>query len=109
MSKDSTSTKLGTDWEAIDALLDDQIVTDDENGYDPTDPESVADFREGASITHKGKTIGTVRRPDHRGPKKVPTTVRLSPEVIEYLRATGNGWQMRMSQALKEWIAAHRD
>jgi uncharacterized protein (DUF4415 family) len=31
----------------------------------------------------------------------------LQPEVIEYFRATGEGWQARMDAALKEWIKVH--
>jgi len=46
-----------------------------------------------------------------RGPQKRPTKValslRVSPEVAEYFRATGAGWQSRMDEALKEWIARH--
>ncbi|MCB1796834.1 MAG: BrnA antitoxin family protein, partial [Candidatus Competibacteraceae bacterium] len=32
-------------------------------------------------------------------------TVRYSPEVVAYFKATGKGWQARMDAALKEWIA----
>lgn len=35
---------------------------------------------------------------------KVSTTIRLSPEVIETFKATGNGWQTRIDLALKDWI-----
>lgn len=35
-------------------------------------------------------------------------TIRFSREVVEYFRATGKGWQTRMDEALKEWIAEHR-
>ncbi|MDR3671062.1 MAG: BrnA antitoxin family protein [Holophaga sp.] len=45
-----------------------------------------------------------------RGPQKAPTkervALRLSPEVVEYFRGTGAGWQTRMDQALLE--AVHR-
>lgn len=34
-------------------------------------------------------------------------TIRLSPEVLEHFRAKGKGWQTRMDEALKEYIAAH--
>jgi uncharacterized protein (DUF4415 family) len=44
-----------------------------------------------------------------RGPqktsKKVPISIRLSPDVAEGLRATGNGWQSRADQALRSWLA----
>lgn len=32
-------------------------------------------------------------------------TIRLSSEVIAYFRATGKGWQTRMDDALKEYVA----
>ncbi|WNV05118.1 BrnA antitoxin family protein [Candidatus Methylospira mobilis] len=39
--------------------------------------------------------------------RKVLVSVRYSPEVLDYFRATGVGWQVRMDAALKEWIDAH--
>jgi uncharacterized protein (DUF4415 family) len=52
-----------------------------------------------------------VRRPGQRGlgrkAKKVLLSVRYSPEVVEYFKATGEGWQTRMDEALKEWMASH--
>ena len=35
---------------------------------------------------------------------KVSTTTRLSPEVIENLKADGRGWQTRIDEALRGWI-----
>ena len=35
---------------------------------------------------------------------KVSTTIRLSPDVIEYFKQGGRGWQTRIDQALSEWI-----
>lgn len=47
-----------------------------------------------------------------RGPQKAPTkqstTIRLSPEVIAYFRSTGLGWQARIDDVLKDWVAAHQ-
>jgi len=46
-----------------------------------------------------------------RGPQKEPTkdriTIRLSHDVVERFRATGNGWQTRVDEALKEWLKTH--
>ena len=42
-----------------------------------------------------------------RAPKKVSTTLRLSPEVIEHFKSGGPGWQSRVDAALKDWVAAH--
>ncbi|RAP39459.1 hypothetical protein BYZ73_20390 [Rhodovulum viride] len=33
---------------------------------------------------------------------KVSTTIRLSPEVIEYFKADGPGWQSRIDEALRK-------
>ncbi len=34
-------------------------------------------------------------------------TIRLSPEVTAYFRATGRGWQTRMDKVLLAYVAAH--
>lgn len=39
--------------------------------------------------------------------KKILLSVRYSPEVIAYFKATGEGWQVRMDTALREYIASH--
>ena len=47
-----------------------------------------------------------------RGPQKTPTkeriTIRLSPEVVQPFRATGEGWQTRVDAALKDWLKSHK-
>jgi len=77
-------------------------VSDPECPYDPNDAVSVAAF------WAKGK----VRLPGQRGPQKRPTkvavTVRYSPEVVEYFKSTGEGWQTRMNDALQEYVEQHR-
>jgi len=46
-----------------------------------------------------------------RGAQKAPTkeriTIRLSREVVEQFRASGEGWQTRMDAALKDWLKTH--
>jgi uncharacterized protein (DUF4415 family) len=43
-----------------------------------------------------------------RGPQKAPTkeriTIRLSRDVVESFRATGDGWQSRVDAALQDWL-----
>ena len=77
-------------------------VKDTECPYDPNDATSVATF------WAKGK----VRLPGQRGPQKRPTkvavTVRYSPEVVEYFKETGEGWQTRMNDALRAYVKRHR-
>jgi uncharacterized protein (DUF4415 family) len=48
------------------------------------------------------------QRGAQRKPTKEPVTVRYSREVLEYFRSTGAGWQSRIDEALKEWVARHR-
>jgi uncharacterized protein (DUF4415 family) len=46
-------------------------------------------------------------RGQQKAERKVSTTIRLSPEVIAHFRASGPGWQSRIDEALKEWVATH--
>ncbi len=77
-------------------------VDDPKSPYDPNDAASVAAFW----------ANGKVRLPGQRGrqktPTKVPVTVRYSPEVVAYFKATGEGWQTRMNDALQEYVEQHR-
>ena len=45
------------------------------------------------------------KRGPQKTPKKVPISIRLSSDVAEGLRATGNGWQGRADEALRSWLA----
>ena len=36
--------------------------------------------------------------------KKLLLSVRYSPEVVEYFRATGDGWQARMDGVLRDYV-----
>lgn len=40
--------------------------------------------------------------------KKLLVSVRYSQEVIEYFRGTGDGWQARMDEVLRNYVARHR-
>jgi uncharacterized protein (DUF4415 family) len=47
-----------------------------------------------------------------RGSQKAPTkeriTIRLSQEVVQSFRATGEGWQTRVDAALQDWLRKHK-
>ncbi len=47
-----------------------------------------------------------------RGPQKTPTkrlvSIRLSPDVLEALRATGEGWQTRIDEILRRRFVERR-
>ena len=38
----------------------------------------------------------------------VSTTVRFDAEVLEYFRATGKGWQTRMNEVLRGYVASQQ-
>ena len=40
--------------------------------------------------------------------KKLLVSVRYSPEVVAYFKSTGEGWQSRMDEALREYVEQHR-
>jgi uncharacterized protein (DUF4415 family) len=68
-------------------------------------PELDDAFFERANL-YKGEKLIRAGRP--KSPRrKVLLSVRYSPEVVEYFRATGAGWQTRMDEALKEWLKEH--
>ena len=35
-------------------------------------------------------------------------TIRLSPDVVQTFRSSGDGWQTRIDAALKEWLQTHK-
>ena len=54
---------------------------------------------------------GLQRKLGVRGPQRTPTkeriTIRLSRDVVDQFRATGDGWQTRIDTVLQEWLNAH--
>jgi uncharacterized protein (DUF4415 family) len=52
----------------------------------------------------KMKPLG---RPRLESPK-VQLTVRYDADIVEAFKATGEGWQTRMNNALREWLKTHR-
>lgn len=49
------------------------------------------------------------KRGKQKAPTKIKTTIRLSPEVIDYFKdhADNKGWQTLVDQALKQYIREH--
>jgi uncharacterized protein (DUF4415 family) len=39
---------------------------------------------------------------------KVSTTIRFDADVLDAFRATGEGWQTRMNDVLKDWLKSNR-
>lgn len=51
------------------------------------------------------------RFPGQRGRQKRPTkilvTMRFSPEVLEFFKMAGDGWQTRINEVLRDFVAQH--
>ena len=39
--------------------------------------------------------------------KKILLSVRYSPEVVEYFKSTGDGWQVLMDSVLRKYVVKH--
>lgn len=77
---------------------------------EPAAPSRDIDWSQGA-VTRGGGVAATVAAlRQTRGPNKRPTkeqvAIRLDPDVVCALRASGPGWQTRVNAALKEWLAS---
>ncbi len=81
------------------ALEDGTLLSDEELAeFKPFDESSLPEsFKQ--AVRRRG-------RPRKANPK-VQVSIRYSKEVVEYFRSTGKGWQSRMDDALKQWIAEH--
>jgi uncharacterized protein (DUF4415 family) len=104
MKHGNTSKPFPTSPEEVAAAISaaPERVEGPECPYDPNDSRAVQAFWKNASVRHPGQ------RGEGKKAKKVLLSVRYSPEVVEYFKATGEGWQRRMDDALKEWMASHR-
>ena len=52
----------------------------------------------------RGRPVGSVA-----ASRKVQTTLRIDPDVLAAFRATGRGWQTRINDAMREWLARQPD
>lgn len=71
-----------------------------------SDPDDVPDLSGDGWPEKFAKAKVRRGRPPVARPK-VSTTIRLSPDVIDYFKAGGRGWQTRIDEALRDWIGKH--
>jgi uncharacterized protein (DUF4415 family) len=48
-----------------------------------------------------------VRGPQ-KDPRKIPVSIRLSPDVIKYFKSHGKGWQTKIDTILHDYIKNHK-
>lgn len=112
-SKTRTGRTVELPTDEDDARINDGITADADSPE--LDDEWFARARPAAEVLPGEAYAGLValkRRPGERGPQKSPTkeriSIRLSRDVAEYFRATGDGWQTRIDEALREYVSKHR-
>lgn len=86
MSAQTMKKESRTDWKRIKAMKDEEIVLDDSPELDD------AFFRE------------AVPWPSH----KKQITLRLDPEVLEFFKAKGRGYQTAINQVLRRYMEAQK-
>ena len=70
----------------------------------PTVEDEAPDLTESPWIERL--SAAPVRRGRPKSPRnKVSTTIRLDPEVVQAFRAEGSGWQSRINEVLRQWLA----
>lgn len=84
------------------ASLSERPLSPDDIGWDPDDAPELdeewfarADHHIGDQLVQRGKRPGVTEK------------VILPCELTERFRASGPGWQIRIEDALKEWMAEH--
>ena len=67
------------------------------------DPDAVpftdAEWERAKPLVRRGRPPGSGT--------KTQVTLRLDVEVVEKFRASGDGWQTRINEALKSWVRTH--
>lgn len=69
----------------------------------------LATFAPAANVLplHVQEKLGMRVRGPQKTPTKIPTSIRLSPNVIDAFKATGRGWQSRIDDALQTYLVEH--
>ena len=68
-----------------------------------SDPDALpftnADWAQVKPLVRRGRPLGSGT--------KAQVTLRLDVEVLEKFKASGDGWQTRINEALKSWVQTH--
>jgi uncharacterized protein (DUF4415 family) len=92
----------------LQILPDKEALIDEDGEVREVTAEDVAHFKPFSVLpeTEQRVLLRLGRRGPQKTPKKVPISIRLSPDVAEGLRAIGAGWQGRADEALRSWLAS---
>jgi uncharacterized protein (DUF4415 family) len=106
------SQRSKTDWKRVDSLTDEDIrraIAEDPDAAPELTDEMIAQMRPAEEAVPDIVIAYRARRGKQKTPTKIPVSVRLSPEVVEYFRGTGEGWQSRINDILVKHVKEHAD
>ena len=78
---------------------EDAIVTAAANADPDAVPLTDAEWETVKPLVRRGRPLGSGT--------KTQVTLRLDVEVLEKFKASGDGWQTRINEALKSWVRTH--
>ena len=96
-----------TDWRRVDKLTDEDIrraIAEDPDAAPELDDATAARLRPAEEVIPEIVAAYRARRGKQKQPTKVPVSISLDPDVVNYFRATGEGWQSRINEALVEYV-----
>ena len=90
-----------------DTIIPVEHLTDDNGEVRELTAADMAEFRPIGEILPALANI-MPRRGKQKTPTKERITIRLSSDVVDYFRESGEGWQTRLDEALKDYISDHK-
>jgi uncharacterized protein (DUF4415 family) len=100
------------DLSEFDSLTDEEIraaIAKDPDAAPELDDAALAAFLPAEEVLPQLVAAYRARRGPQRKPRKVPVSIRLSAEVVEYFRDSGLGWQSRIDDVLVEFVRTQAD
>lgn len=94
-----------TNWEKLNTMSDNDII------HDNNSPQTTEADWDMAFICHSAEELQakvTLKNTQKTAIKdKEQIAICFDSEILNYFRATGEGWQLRINDALKEWLKEH--
>ena len=83
----------------LPTAAEDAVITAAANADPDARPFTDAEWAQVRPLVRRGRPLGSG--------SKAQVTLRLDREVLEAFKATGEGWQTRINDALKNWVQTH--
>jgi uncharacterized protein (DUF4415 family) len=88
--KNNSSKINRADWDAVDSP--------------PLSDEMLSSMK---PVKEKHPDIPKRVRGPQKNPVKIPVSIRLNPEIVDYFKSQGKGWHAKINNILYEYIKIH--